>query len=659
MKNQRMLDRTRARVLAALALPLVAVAFCPSAAANQASVGLSAKLAFPGGAEIACGPEVPVDLVLRNVDRHPLDVLALDLPSEAVYPQRPALPNDPQPGEDDPALRPAPPADGPFFRPTRLGGDAPQMLPLPGLPADGEVRLPLRLTVPQGDGPQREVVRVVWAYDAAASKADVDQEVEAVLYYVADGGCVSLTDVEAWHAATDPVVVRRVFLDGLSLDVADIAGPVLPSALADESDAQTIFEVTDGLTPLYNDDGTRTGATTLDLRFCVRARYLDNFQSCPTDTTGMDWWMPYCDQTTRVPVLGLVVHLYDHDSVTSDDYIGSYALHYDDLDDYSCISFSWNQNLRDELYPDVYIKTNFDVVDTEYGANEWAHLCQSDQEAKDECEDKYGYTWSAHYESNLSGTAYKSLSFGDEVNIWNRRAMSMAAIQHFLRSFRGNRMTGDLNAWWNGDQCTDSSGNPWPCSYDDNWFTVTDDLYRRWTVGPHEAGHCYQKQLFEQGSLTGQSCPDPHYLDGASNDACATREGFAEFVSTVTWYPLGSGGSSGDPVCDGEQVEDGAKEYTSCSQNAMTEIQVARTFWDLYDSQADGLDTASVDRTRFDIARTWDAFSNGTGNHNDKEGGSNGCNLWDFHYNAAWSADMQSDTEAAMEQNDTDCQSTL
>lgn len=389
-------------------------------------------------------------------------------------------------------------------------------------------------------GYHKEIVHVVWSYPKAVPAAhEVQNAAEAVLYDAVEEGCVKVLGLDDFQVHTDPVTSYQMIYDGELVDITDSVGGL--ADLLDSgpepatSEAEVLMEVPRDRMHFYNDEEPSDTGERLELRYCTRVRYLDNFNGCPADTTGMKWRRPYCDQSL-VPLLGLEVMAIDRDSHSGDDIIGRYVLHYDGLDHYSCIDFEWGQRLRGEQYPDVYLITNFDVHDSEFGAATEAHLCRENDEEDESCDVKFSYNWRNNYVSDLDegAPAYRNLNFGTAEDGWNRRAMSMATVQKVLRSYQGRNMTGDLNVWWDGNQCTDTSGDAWPCAYDDNWFTLTANLYRTWVVGPHEAGHCYQMQLFEQSRLFGEGCPSPHTVTGISNDACATREGWVQFFATLT-----------------------------------------------------------------------------------------------------------------------------
>ena len=621
----------------------------PSSASRDAE-GLDARFI----ADASCGTETLITLRLKNRDSLPLNlgapqITATELDLRPTPKQAPPA----QEGQDDPEVLPVPPTPV-QQRPSALEY-LPEVLPKT-LESQAVHQSMFNLRIPRENGFYRERVEVRWSYPAFADTVPgLESKAEAMLHYRVTDGCLQPLSVEKFHDLADPH--QDLGAPAEDLETLDSVTGFSDTNAFERPESEAVTLVDSRFTTFWNDDPTSTGGEVIEGRYCLRIRYKDNFDNCPTSTMGMKWWRPYCD-ARQVPMLGLEVYLFDRDSSSMDDWIGTYALHYDDINHYACLEFTWDQDQRGELYPDIYAITNFDVHDTEFGAEEEIHLCRENQKSKEICDEKFSYDWRDSYEANVgssSGTVYSSLNFGSKTNVWNRRAMSMSTVQKVLRGFQGQRLLSDLNVWWNGDQCTTSAGDPWPCSYDRDWFTLTTDDYRDWFTGPHEMGHNYQKHLFEQNNLYGKSCPSPHFLTVANNESCATREGWANFFSGLTWYTGPDAKNGGVPRYGSRPLETGV-HGADCSERSQIEIQVARTFWDIYDNSTDGTDT-SPGVTRFDILRTWDEFENGTANHKDKEGGANGGNLRDFKFNASWLSGLQSMIEDAMKQNDTDCQS--
>ncbi len=636
--------------------------FAASAAfASAPSIGLKTQLIVDGpDAERACGSTIPLSLRVRNRDRHPITMesirrLETAMSGHPAQTTKPQAVEDPAPG--DPEVLPLPLTDWPA-QPTRLRLSADLKLP-EEIAAAARTRLPLELVRPQAEGYYTDVAQLEWSYPVSL---DTDKgarlEARATIHYRVDGECIRILDIDAFHAATEERRSISVIgpdgpavLDSVSgFEGPRRANPVARKAIRVDADGEPgdlIFN--DDLFDLPEGDSQ-------ELTYCVRVSYYDGWLGCPSNTVGMKWWQPYCNFNLQVPMLGLEVRLWDRDFNSMDDMIGTYTLHYEDLGDYACLDFTWDPVSRGEPAPDVYVSTLFDVQDTEFNAGQKAHLCHSNQTSKDACDDRRSYDWRDSYTPNLTpgDPVYQDLNFGPSGTLWNRWAMTMASVQKVLRSFQGRHMTGDLNVWWNGTRCRDDDGDPWSCSWDDNWFSVANQNSHRWVVGPHEAGHSYQMQLFEQSTLPGSGCGSEHFVDGVENDACATKEGWADFFSILTWYTGPDAKNNGNPRFGSRSVETGSPPHADCADNARTELQVMRSLWDMYDDRIDGMDVSAM--PRWGILASWDSFANGSGNHNDKETGRNGGNLWDFHFNAA--SGFQTTIDMAMDQNDTDCQST-
>ena len=68
-------------------------------------------------------------------------------------------------------------------------------------------------------------------------------------------------------------------------------------------------------------------------------------------------------------------------------------------------------------------------------------------------------------------------------------------------------------------------------------------------------------------------------------------------------------------------------------------------------------DIGSGGTPRSRIFQIWDRFPPGTDNHERREGGEDGSNLWDYHFHTTFDVTTMLQLEDSMAQNDTDCQS--
>lgn len=617
-------------------------------------------VAMEVSAEEPCASEVPVTMVVTSFDHRAIDLVGVRIGERVqvdatLAPAEPVVPAEP----GDPKVAPRTTGDGPA--PLQSGlREAGRAVEQRGVEPGLEVRVPLTLVPPVEDGHYFDMAFLQWRYAAGASApTEAEGSMAATLAYRFADGCVQSMTLDDLYARADPITQVGVFQGGTTTQLAIAQGP--PGTTGGGGSSGSSPSPLDDLDlPVFDDDPPLPGlqGEVLDLRVCFRVRYRDAFDGCPNNVTGMRWWRPYCDGRL-VPVQGLEVTLFDRDSSSNDDHIGTWALHYNGLNDVSCIDFQWDQGTRNETFPDVWIMTRFDVVDTDHPGNRHEiHLCRTEDLGRAECGDKFAFGWRDAFIADVrpTPTPVRNYDFGGGSGVWNRRAMQVAAGQKALRSFRGERMTSDMNIWWNSDTCK-LRGRLWPCSVNDRWFTMPSWRFQDIYTVPHEYGHSYQKQLFEQDHLTGKRCPRPHFLDQPHNEACATREGWANFVAAMAWFPDPAVFSGGRPVYRNVGVDVGGPVHNNCPDDAKTQLQVTRTFWDLYDGAGDGFDLPGVQRSRSDIVRTWDDFPDGRGNRNDRERGSNGVNLEDFLFHAAWDADMESDTDAAMLENVTNCQS--
>ncbi|MDJ0766660.1 MAG: hypothetical protein QNJ97_27050 [Myxococcota bacterium] len=269
-------------------------------------------------------------------------------------------------------------------------------------------------------------------------------------------------------------------------------------------------------------------------------------------------------------------------------------------------------------------------------------------------------SWRNFYTSNLgqtTTTGWADHNFGPTGSTGNARAMVMSALQKFFLSFQGYKMTKDIYVYWAPD------GTEWPHTFDgtDQYIVlmkIDDDnrtAYKKWMTPPHEAGHVYQKQLRGLDYLPG-SCPSGgHIFDEPSNEACATTEGWAQFVALKSWYDY----TFARPVYATHSytytdIENRAPYNSSSNSSAAsTEGNVAKAFWDMFDT---GADTYSpIYDQSYDIVNwkkivdVWTYFPSGDDNAENEEEWSN---MRDYHHNSlALGSNDYSDIWDALMQN--------
>ena len=515
--------------------------------------------------------------------------------------------------------------------------------------------------IPEEDGVYEDVITIYWNFAGATQGNDIQKAV----YYQVENGSLTYLSFEQYEALVQPTRKLVGLRDGKAVTVFGQEGFVgntsvdqkrprmdKTSAVDDSPilfDAKAFGEVPSQ----YVDDrdampATKAETATLSLSYCVKLTYTDNFQTIPSNTTGMKWWRPYGSGAHNF--LGVKVELWDRDWGDADDYITSGYLYYSADGNYTCLSFNWDQS--NEAYPDVYVRTYYDVQDTEFSdSNKRLGLFCDDGCS---CNVKYYIQWRDGYLGDLgssSSSGYQDLNFGTATSGTNARAMQMAALQKFLRTWRSQYMTSNINVKWVDEgipQTLSASCIQLSRIYD--WDGTELEMYRRWDAATHEAGHAYQEQLM--GTSPSGSYPAGDHRGYCSyTDYSAALEGWAEFVSTRTWYP--SSKSTSRPIYPTSnytyEVEVGGYTFPSglspmhancgswkcssldCDCYSRNEIMALRAFWDLWDDSADNLDTASVTQSWQDIAEVWTLYPSGTGNAQRSE---YNTNLRDYHHNS-------------------------
>jgi hypothetical protein len=158
----------------------------------------------------------------------------------------------------------------------------------------------------------------------------------------------------------------------------------------------------------------------------------------------------------------------------------------------------------------------------------------------------------------------------------------------------------------------------------DNWVVFNNSTLA------HEFGHVVHQIEFEQDGTWGDCtwAGDGHSWDSVEWEGCASQEGFANFVAAATFfYPWAA-----SPTAYGFDIE------TGCSgSNQWSESNHARLYWDLYDSNNETYDGASLPFYWF--VDKLNIFPDGTANRQDRELDSNlnGRNAWDFYWHALYS----------------------
>lgn len=410
-------------------------------------------------------------------------------------------------------------------------------------------------------------------------------------------------------------------------------------------------------------------------QYCFTIKFKSDYENCPGNTTSM-FWEPACTFLWSVPERSprkLVVELWDKDNTNSDDFIGEYTLNPSTEEATSfCLGFTWDGVARGEAAPDVYLRTRFEVRDGS-GSSFSSKACESDNSPNDSCSNEAIENWRNYAVTNcVSCTSPVTLVFNsDPAGYYNRIAMVMHSAAAFEDRFASSTHRQNNHYYWiDGDACSGA------CVYAQRkWISMPLSSARRWGTPTHEAGHLMHKQALDENGFPGQPCgcsggvcnPNGHSMTGASNERCATTEGFAHYIHAVSWWNPSA--SASRPEKDGYSIEGGGgTTSSSCFTNSEIELEVARTFWDYDDSNNEGTQGApasgddSSNRPTSSILQVWRDFPNGTANHaSDEDEDANpsstwpedACNLEDYAANA-----NDSQFNDAMDHNATSCQQT-
>lgn len=386
-------------------------------------------------------------------------------------------------------------------------------------------------------------------------------------------------------------------------------------------------------------------ATIIPITYCVSIQFLSDFQDCPSQDNGSRWPLT-CSSSAYRNLNGLVVDLFDKDNSGGDDYISTHKLSYSGATGEVCISTTWDTNR--EAVPDVYPEFRWVVQDNNSSTSRFSQVCDAVSTSSTSC--------TAEHVLNLRDFAvtdcsFCSLSVGVSSSATSnntKRAMIAFAAQRFEDAFSSaSGRTHNILFSFDDTTCSGNcNSNRWI-----NRSNTDNNAHRRWDSQAHESGHALQRQLWEDDdSPSNGTCPPSHYLEVMEPETCATSEGWATFVSMVSWWDPNNVDSR--PNLFGFQIETDACFFCSCSHDSDTELAVIRTFWDLDDQHDDGIDTRGVSTNS--ILQTWDAFPAGTANHDEDEPGDFAHNLWDFYANA--SSTVKSVHLDAMSRNYATCQ---
>lgn len=185
----------------------------------------------------------------------------------------------------------------------------------------------------------------------------------------------------------------------------------------------------------------------------------------------------------------------------------------------------------------------------------------------------------------------------------------------------------------------------------------------------HEVGHSVHSRAIDHGGgLTGgTSCSNGHTWNSWEDEKCATAEGWAHFFAAALyweqsaadpWWANSGLELEGDTLKGNQYPDKCASYHTNPITAHKREANVARFFWDLYDSTTEdesatgscggvctqgcggGFDNNSVSLS--DLIIDWDDFPDGTDNGDNREKNSDGStdvdgrNARDFQSHKQW-----------------------
>jgi len=386
-------------------------------------------------------------------------------------------------------------------------------------------------------------------------------------------------------------------------------------------------------------------AAVINLNYCFNIQVIDHYQNCNASTSNTSEMMfpVYCDDSLR-NINNLYVQLYDLDTSSSDDYIGTFIANQTNSTSQFCANFNWDQTAQSETYPDVYAQIFWAVGRTGVSGAR-SELCFADNDddndaTTDNCTDVRAFNWRVHPYTDcgaFGSTCSQTLLIDTDVTSDpTKRAMVLKGMGEFEGAFGGSDYgrTDDTSIIWAAWDVANPShqhcGNTGTCTHSHNWWTIHPNngaVYRTYEVAPHEEGHVLQLQRLGIGSYNTWVFGAHSAFIPDDTETMATIEGFAEFIAARSWFnsksltvqPLiGLGGTFVD-------LESATPEFSGCANNNGTsEVQIAKAFWDLNDSHNEasvspGSGNDTQDMSTPSVVNVWASFAAGSGNGDNKE----------------------------------------
>jgi hypothetical protein len=362
---------------------------------------------------------------------------------------------------------------------------------------------------------------------------------------------------------------------------------------------------------------------------CFELSLADDRIRCPV--VGTIGAVRPCNPGGTVNAVGHVYELWDKDSDGKDDFLGEFVVGGEGR---RCATFTWTQNGN----PDVYLKymnqvsaighPERDVIAVETGGGSLPATTWRDGTVSSFDDDDFVAINCAGGSCDIlpGSTLVPDFDTTSDRGEW---IQALDSAQHTLQIY-GSVLDKDVEMHFPGSKPTTSFADG-----QKDFHIANGDGDEGDTV-THEMGHVLQMQLFSQNSLVNE-CGGSHSLTSIENESCATTEGFADYVAAVSWYDPNNKFTV--PIAFTWDIEEAIPFFATCSTNASIELQVAKAFWDLDDSNdekgegAAGTDDDLQSLSTLAIANGWANFPNGSQNHENSESDVDGVNARDYFAN--------------------------
>lgn len=343
-----------------------------------------------------------------------------------------------------------------------------------------------------------------------------------------------------------------------------------------------------------------------------------------------------CNPGGHADMVGHQVELWDKDWASADEYVGTWYIGGTGT---QCIGLEWENAdyARGEQHPDLYLRYVNRVNRAGYVNYVHVRGVNTDGSAASATSWRDGQPGDAdrYVAINCSGncaifSAGTLVPTNDVASNRGLRIMALDSAQHALQAV-GEVMNGHIDLQYPGQ-----SDCPTSCAPSRGLIKITQARGGNGSNVTHEVGHVVQMQEFGQDWLR-DDCSrggDGHSLTSLEHESCATTEGWGNYIAAVSWYEPNDAGSV--PIAWGRDFDTATLQFATCSDDAHSEIQTGKGWWDLDDwNNEAGAGAAAGDDDRLayattDIVTGWRQFDDGDGNRDDGESGQDGVNMRDY-----------------------------